>query len=109
MALIISENDGERIIAKWQFLIPYFHNHHHTKYLKLANMMVLQIKGAASPQMRKRIVECRTVNPTGRVNVSKDFQQEIFNGIFKGKVFMFWIMNWFDAINPKLCIFQSIV
>lgn len=82
----VRENDGERMLIHWKFLMPHFFHRGHPKYFILALRLLLQTAGAASPRLAFQLKWARTVNAKGGAghNLEADLQMEHFNRDYKG-------------------------
>ena len=97
----IHEGDGPRILRCWKFMLIYWRHTGHTKYAHEAVQLTCAVQGAASEQIVKELVWCRTVNPRGGAgnNIPADLYLEHLNRILK---------DCLHIVGPNISI-QSIV
>ena len=94
------EEDGERLIRCWKFLMLHFKADGCTKYAVEAFKLIAQVKSTLTPRMAYRLTWNRTCNSNGGdgSNISLDLHNEQLNRLFKDDI------NTFRAnITEKKC------
>ena len=80
----IHEGDRLRILRCWKFMLLYWRHTGHTKYAHEAIQITCAVQDAASEQIVKELVWCRTVNPRGAGNnIPADLYLEHLNRTLK--------------------------
>ena len=102
----IRENDGERMMAHWKFLMPHFYQWGHPKYLILGIKLLLAQSGAVCERLAFQLKWSRTVNAVGGVgrNIEGDLQMEHFNRTYKGEIFIWFISSSNNESSVRSCL-----
>ncbi len=81
----VKEEDGQRIVRCWKFLMLIFKAHGHPKYALAAFQMQANILASLSPQEAHQLIWNRTVNNKGGRgnNISLDLKLEQINNFTK--------------------------
>lgn len=79
------EEDGERLIRRWKFLMLHFKADGCTKYAVEAFKLIAQVKSTLTPRMAYRLTWNRTCNSNGGdgSNISLDLHNEQLNRLSK--------------------------
>lgn len=83
----VRENDGDRMLLHWRWLMPYFYEEGHKHYFILTERLLLSVAGAVSQRLAQQITWNRTISNNGGIgkNIAGDLKMEHLIGEYKGK------------------------